>query len=97
MRILLLANQPERTTRLLMFKATLERQGHEVIVPKFSTRDWLQIARETRQILLKEKPDVVHLFNVPDIVFHGIGKSEGLRLSKADLRLSISLGSGACR
>ncbi|MDD1760135.1 MAG: glycosyltransferase family 4 protein [Methanothrix sp.] len=77
MRILLLSNQPERTTRLLMFKATLQRQGHEVIVPKFSSRGWLQIARETRQILLKEKPDVLHLFNVPDIVFHGIGKLKG--------------------
>ena len=77
MRILLLANQPERTTRLLMFKATLERQGQEVIVPKFSSRGWLQIAREARQILQKERPDFVHLFNVPDIIFHGIGNLKG--------------------
>jgi len=60
-----------------MFKATLQRQGHEVIVPKFSSRGWLQIARETRQALQNEKPDVVHLFNVPDIVFHGIGRLKG--------------------
>jgi len=82
MRILLLSNQPERTTRLLMFRATLERQGQEVIVPKFSSRGWLQIARETRQALKKEKPDVVHLFNVPDIIFHGIGKLKGSSYQK---------------
>ena len=82
MRILLLSNQPERTTRLLMFKATLERQGQEVVVPKFSSRGWLQIARETRQALQKEKPDVVHLFNVPDVVFHGIGKLKGSSYQK---------------
>ncbi|MDD1748244.1 MAG: glycosyl transferase family 1 [Methanothrix sp.] len=77
MRILLLSNQPERTTRLLMFKATLERQGQDVIVPKFSSRGWLQIAREARDVLQKERPDAVHLFNVPDIIFHGLGKLKG--------------------
>jgi len=60
-----------------MFKATLERQGQEVIVPKFSSRGWLQIAREARQVLQKERPDAVHLFNVPDIIFHGLGKLKG--------------------
>jgi len=77
MRILLLSNQPERTTRLLMFKATLEGLGQDVIVPRFSSIGWLQIAREARQVLQKEKPDVVHLFNVPDIIFHGLGKLKG--------------------
>ena len=77
MRILLLSNQPERTTRLLMFKATLESQGQDVIVPRFSSRGWLQIAREARQVLQKERPDAVHLFNVPDIIFHGLGKLKG--------------------
>ncbi len=77
MRILLLSNQPERTTRLLMFKATLESQGQDVIVPRFSSRGWLQIAREARQVLQIEKPDAVHLFNVPDIIFHGLGKLKG--------------------
>ena len=77
MRILLLSNQPERTTRLLMFKATLESQGQDVIVPKFSSRGWLQIAREARHVLQTERPDVVHLFNVPDIIFHGLGKLKG--------------------
>jgi glycosyltransferase involved in cell wall biosynthesis len=82
MRILLLSNQPERTTRLLMFKATLESQGQDVIVPKFSSRGWLQIAREARQVLQKERPDVVHLFNVPDIIFHGLGKLKGFSYKK---------------
>lgn len=77
MRILLLSNQPERTTRLLMFKATLESQGRQTIVPQFSSHSWLQIAKEARQVLQKEKPDVVHLFNVPDIIFHGLGKLKG--------------------
>ena len=77
MRILLLSNQPERTTRLLMFKATLESQGEDVIVPKFSSRGWLQIAREARHVLQTERPDAVHLFNVPDIIFHGLGKLKG--------------------
>jgi glycosyltransferase involved in cell wall biosynthesis len=77
MKILLLSNQPERTTRLLMFKATLESQGRQTIVPQFSSHSWLQIAREARQVLQKEKPDVVHLFNVPDIIFHGLGKLKG--------------------
>ena len=77
MRILLLSNQPERTTRLLMFKATLESQGQEVIVPKFSTKSWFGIAKEARQVLEREKPDAVHLFNVPDILYHGLGKLKG--------------------
>lgn len=82
MRILLLSNQPERTTRLMMFKATLESQGQQVIVPQFSSRGWLQIARETKQLLQKERPDVVHLFNVPDIIFHGLGKLKGSSYGK---------------
>jgi len=77
MRILLLSNQPERTTRLLMFKATLTGQGQEVIVPRFSSHDWLAIARQSREVLRKELPDVVHLFNVPDVIFHGLGKLKG--------------------
>ncbi|MDD4651480.1 MAG: glycosyltransferase [Methanothrix sp.] len=82
MRILLLSNQPERTTRLMMFKATLESQGQQVIVPQFSSRGWLQIARETKQLLQRERPDVVHLFNVPDIIFHGLGKLKGSSYGK---------------
>jgi glycosyltransferase involved in cell wall biosynthesis len=82
MRILLLSNQPERTTRLMMFKGTLEKQGHDVIVPHFSTRNWLGVAREAKQALLKESPDAVHLFNVPDIIYHGISKLRGAGYKK---------------
>jgi glycosyltransferase involved in cell wall biosynthesis len=74
MRVLLLSNQPERTTRLMMFKGTLESQGYDVIVPRFTTRSWLGVAREAKQAVQKEKPDVVHLFNVPDIIYHNLGK-----------------------
>ncbi len=77
MRVLLLSNQPERTTRLMMFKGTLESQGFDVIVPRFSTRSWLGVAREAKQTLRSEKPDVVHLFNVPDIIYHGFTKLKG--------------------
>jgi glycosyltransferase involved in cell wall biosynthesis len=82
MRILLLSNQPERTTRLMMFKATLESQGQQVIVPQFSSRGWLQIAGEVKKVLAKERPDVLHLFNVPDIIFHGLGKLKGSSYGK---------------
>ncbi|OPY49919.1 MAG: hypothetical protein A4E49_03001 [Methanosaeta sp. PtaU1.Bin112] len=82
MRILLLSNQPERTTRLMMFKATLESQGQHVIVPQFSSRGWMQIAREVKQVLAKQRPDVLHLFNVPDIIFHGLGKLKGSSYGK---------------
>lgn len=74
MRVLLLSNQPERTTRLRMFKGTLESQGYDVIVPRFTTRSWLGVAREAKLAVQKEKPDVVHLFNVPDIIYHNLGK-----------------------
>jgi glycosyltransferase involved in cell wall biosynthesis len=60
-----------------MFKATLESQGRQTIVPQFSSHSWLKIAGEARAVLQKEKPDVVHLFNVPDIIFHGLGKLKG--------------------
>ncbi len=85
MRILLLSNQPERTTRLMMFKGTLESLGYDVIVPRFTTRSWLGVAGEAKRALQKEKPDVVHLFNVPDIIYHNIGKLKGIMLSKAHL------------
>jgi glycosyltransferase involved in cell wall biosynthesis len=82
MRILLLSNQPERTTRLLMFKGTLESLGYEVIVPRFQTRSWLGVARAARQVLRDERPDTVHLFNVPDVIYHGLTKLKGSAFGK---------------
>jgi len=82
MRVLLLSNQPERTTRLTMFKGTLDGLGFDVIVPRFSTRSWLGVARQARAALMREKPDVVHLFNVPDILYHGISKLKGRYFGK---------------
>jgi len=82
MRILLLSNQPERTTRLMMFKGTLESLGYDVIVPRFTTRSWLGVAGEAKRAMQKEKPDVVHLFNVPDIIYHNLGKLKGTCFQK---------------
>ncbi len=70
MKILLLANQPERTTRLRMFEGTLKELGYEVVVPRFDTRNWIRIAGLARKVALAEQPDVVHIFNVPDIIYH---------------------------
>ncbi len=77
MKILLLANQPEKTTRLKLFEATLKELGYETAVPRFDTINWLSIARKARHIILKERPDVVHLFNVPDIIYHWLPSLRG--------------------
>ena len=57
MKILLLANQPERTTRLRMFTGTLQSQGHEVVVPSFGTRNWISIAGQAKRMVMEEKQD----------------------------------------
>ena len=75
--VLLLANQPERTTRLKMFGRTLKSLGHEVIIPEFVTRDWIKIACEAKKIARNRKPDVVHIFNVPDIIYHDFANARG--------------------
>ncbi|MGB5099201.1 MAG: glycosyltransferase [Methanothrix sp.] len=77
MKILLLANQPERTTRLNMFAGTLKSQGHEVIIPSFCTRNWITIAGMAKKIAKERKPDVVHIFNVPDVIYHDFAKLRG--------------------
>lgn len=77
MRVLLLSNQPERTTRLGMFRRTLERLGYDVRVPRFSTRSWIGVAREAREALRRERPEVLHIFNVPDIIYHGLPRLRG--------------------
>jgi glycosyltransferase involved in cell wall biosynthesis len=82
MRVLLLSNQPERTTRLGMFSGTLRGLGYDVIVPSFSTRSWTGVAKEAKAAIKREKPDVVHLFNVPDIIYHGLGGLKGSSFGK---------------
>lgn len=72
MKVLLLANQPEKTTRLRLFEATLKDLGYETVVPRFDTVNWVSISRKARDIVLKERPDVVHLFNVPDVIYYWI-------------------------
>jgi len=77
MKVLLLANQPERTTRLQMFGGTLKELGHEVVIPKFNTMNWISIAGQAQKVAKDEKPDVVHIFNVPDIIYHNFSKLRG--------------------
>jgi len=74
MKVLLLANQPESTTRLQLFRKTLQKLGYTVVVPHFSTRNWFSIARQSRNVLIREKPDIVQVFNVPDIIYRNIPK-----------------------
>jgi hypothetical protein len=77
MKVLLLANQPENTTRLKMFRDTIQGLGHDVAVPKFGTKNWMKIAGKAKEIVKRERPDAVHVFNVPDIIYHGLPKLKG--------------------
>lgn len=65
-----------------MFKGTLQEMGHEVVVPSFNTRNWIAIARQAREFVKRQKPDVIHIFNVPDIIYHGLPKLKGTYYSK---------------
>ena len=77
MKILLLANQPESTTRLKLFGETLAELGYNIVVPAFGTRNWIAIARASRNLVAKERPDIVHIFNVPDIIYRDIPSLKG--------------------
>lgn len=82
MKVLLLANQPERTTRLRMFEGTLKSLGYEVVVPKFNTRNWIKIAGLARKVSMEERPYVVHIFNVPDVIYHNFPNLRGKGFKK---------------
>ncbi|HOT03072.1 MAG TPA: glycosyltransferase [Methanolinea sp.] len=82
MKVLLLANQPESTTRLKMFQSTLENLDYDVAVPKFSSKNWLTISSEAKKIIKQERPDTVHLFNVPDIIYRNIPELRGKYFKK---------------
>jgi glycosyltransferase involved in cell wall biosynthesis len=88
LKVLLLANQPERTTRLKMFGSTLKSLGNDVIIPAFGTRDWIKISASAKKIARDRKPDVVHIFNVPDIIYHDFAalRGEGYRKLIYDYR-----------
>jgi glycosyltransferase involved in cell wall biosynthesis len=77
LRVLLLANQPERTTRLKMFEGTLKSLGYDVIVPSFGTKNWIRIVGLAKKVAKESKADVVHVFNVPDIIYHGFAQYKG--------------------
>lgn len=65
-----------------MFKGSLEDLGYDVIVPRFNTRNWLGIAKQAKAAIKREKPDVVHLFNVPDIIYHNLPNLKGSYFKK---------------
>ncbi len=60
-----------------MFAGTLKSHGHEVIIPSFGTRNWLRIAEMAKKIAKERKPDVAHIFNVPDVIYHNFAKLRG--------------------
>lgn len=60
-----------------MFQGTLESLGYDVTVPSFGTRNWITIAAMAKKIAKERKPDIVHIFNVPDIIYHGFGRLRG--------------------
>ena len=82
MKVLLLANQPQITTRLKMFRGTLEEMGYEVVVPTFNTINWEKIARQATKVVKSERPDVVHVFNVPDVIYRNLPKLRGSYFQK---------------
>lgn len=77
MKVMLLSSQPERTTRLQMFKGSLKELGYEVTIPKFESRNWMKISRLSEQYIKKEKPDIVHVFNVPDVIYNRLPELKG--------------------
>jgi glycosyltransferase involved in cell wall biosynthesis len=77
LKVLLLANQPEHTIRLRMFAATLMDLGYQVVVPSFNTKNWIGIASQAKKTAQREKPDVLHIFNVPDIIYHHFANLRG--------------------
>jgi len=77
MKVLLLANQPESTIRLKLIAETLEDLGYHVTVPSFGTRNWITIARACRALIQREKPEIVHIFNVPDIIYRSLPSLKG--------------------
>ncbi|MDF0591407.1 glycosyltransferase [Candidatus Methanocrinis natronophilus] len=82
MKIMLLANQPEKTTRLQMFRGTLEELGYDVVVPTFNSINWEKIARKAEKAVEGERPEVVHVFNVPDVIYRNLPKLRGSHFDK---------------
>ena len=82
MRSMLLANRPDLTIRLKRFRETLEGLGYEVIVPHFDTVNWEQVAKEAKAVIMKERPDVVHVFNVPDVIYRNLPELKGSYFDK---------------
>jgi Glycosyltransferase len=63
-------------------RCTLENLGYSVVIPSFTSPNWITIAREAREQLKREQPGVVHLFNVPDMVYSPLLKDKGKTFTK---------------
>jgi glycosyltransferase involved in cell wall biosynthesis len=74
MKVLLLTNEPGKATRLRMFRKTLFKLGFEVYVPKITSRNWFDISTEIVHQIKDLRPDVVHVFNVPDFLYRSLPK-----------------------
>jgi glycosyltransferase involved in cell wall biosynthesis len=82
MKVFLLANRPEQTTRLNLIQQSLEKLGFLVVIPKFTSHNWLTVSHEAKEQIRNEEPDIVHLFNVPDIIYSGLLKIRGRSFKK---------------
>ena len=69
MTVLLLSNDSQNATRVKNFAWSLEQEGYDVVVPYFNTRNWFAIRKQSRKVIEKLRPDVIHLFNVPDYIY----------------------------
>jgi len=64
--------------RLKMFKKTLTKLGYEVHVPIYSSKSWFDVSREVVQHIKELRPHVVHIFNVPDLLYYKIPSLKGV-------------------
>jgi glycosyltransferase involved in cell wall biosynthesis len=77
MKVMLISNQPAGTTRLKRYETTLRADGHSIVIPNFSSTNWNTVSKELVDQIKKESPDVLHLLNVPDIIYRKIPSLKG--------------------
>jgi len=73
----LLINDINKSPRANLFKKTLESLGYDVVTPDFKTRNWLKISQRLVPLIKETNPDVIHLFNVPDILYGSVPSVKG--------------------
>jgi glycosyltransferase involved in cell wall biosynthesis len=63
------------------FSKDLTELGFDVVIPHFGTKNWFAIERASRNLIGQERPDIVHIFNVPDIIYRAIPSLKGSMFS----------------